>query len=519
MVEIYDTTLRDGSQSEGISFSLEDKIAIALKLDEFGVHYIEGGWPGSNPKDADFFKKIKHYTLKNARVAAFGSTRYYKYSPEDDPNLNELLRAETEVITIFGKSWDLHAKYALGISLDENLKLIFDSIYYLKKHNRYVVFDAEHFFDGYKSNPEYALKAILAAQDAGADDICFADTNGGTLPSEIRKIIREVKPHLKVRFSIHAHNDSDLAVANSLVAVEEGATCVQGTINGYGERCGNANLCSVIPNLVFKMKVETISADRVKHLTHLSRYVDEIANVMHNKRAPFVGESAFAHKGGIHVSAVQKMSKTYEHIEPEQVGNVRRILISELSGKSNIIFKAKKLGFELEKDKTLSKKILNKIKQLENEGYQFEAADASFELLLRRELEGLKTFFGLHGFRVIIDNYTDVIQSEAAVKIDVNGEIEHTVAEGDGPVNALDRALRQALKKFYPQIEDMRLTDFKVRVVDSSAGTAAKVRVLVESRDEKDVWTTIGVSENIIEASWHALVDSVYYKLYKEEQR
>ena len=516
-IEIYDTTLRDGSQAEGISFSVQDKIAIALKLDELGVNYVEGGWPGSNPKDIEFFSEIRKHKLAHAKISAFGSTRYHKYASDRDPNLNELLKAETPVVTIFGKTWDLHVTHALGISLEENLDLIYDSVLFLKKHGRYVIFDAEHFFDGYKANSEYAVKALLAAKAGGADDLCFADTNGGSLPHEVERIIEEVKPQINMKFSIHAHNDGDLAVANSIAAVTKGASGVQGTINGYGERCGNANLCSIIPNLVIKMGKKALSADKLQYLTHLSHFVSEISNTNYNSRAPFVGESAFAHKGGIHVNAVQKLSKTYEHIEPELVGNVRRILISELAGKSNVIYKANKLGFDISKDDSVSKKVVDLIKRLENEGYQFEAADASFELVLRNHLEGLKPAFELNGFRVIVDNYSGTMESEATIKIKVGEDVEHAASEGNGPVNALDRALKKALSAFYPEIKDMHLADYKVRAVNSTSGTAAKVRVLIESRDNDSRWTTIGVSENIIEASWRALVDGVNYKLLKEK--
>lgn len=518
-VKIYDTTLRDGAQAEGISFSLEDKLKITRALDELGIHYIEGGWPGSNPKDIAFFKEVKKLKLKTAKIAAFGSTRRKGIKAKDDQNLKTLIDSRTPVVTIFGKSWDLHVKDVLRTSLEENLEMIFDSVKYLKAHGKEVIYDAEHFFDGYKANADYAIETLLKAIESGADNLSLCDTNGGTLPWEIRDIIKKIKTKLPANFPLgmHAHNDAGFGVANTVEAVRGGVELVQGTINGYGERCGNANLCSVIPNLQLKLHLRCLSGENLKNLTRVAHYIDEMANVVPNTRQPYVGNSAFAHKGGIHVSAVEKTPRSYEHISPEQVGNRRRILVSELSGKSNILWKAKEFKLDLAEKPEETKKLVGLIKQLEHEGYQFEGAEGSFDLLIKKSLGKHKKFFDLAGFRVSVEKREDgKLISEATIKVKVKGKFEHTAAEGDGPVNALDNALRKALEKFYPQLKEMSLTDFKVRIINPAAGTKAKTRVLIESGDRKDRWSTVGVSENIIEASWQALVDSIEYKLLKE---
>ncbi|GAB4413466.1 MAG: citramalate synthase [Thermodesulfovibrionales bacterium] len=518
-IEIYDTTLRDGAQTEDISFSVEDKLRITEKLDELGIHYIEGGWPGSNPKDVEYFKKVKKIPLGNARVVAFGSTHRPKQRVEDDHNIKSLLESKAKVITIFGKTWDFHVKEALRIPLDENLGLIYNSVAYLKKHAEKIFFDAEHFFDGYRDNPEFAIKCLLTADEAGADCLILCDTNGGTLPDDVRRIMQEVIKDVKKALGIHAHNDSDCAVANSIIAVELGAVQVQGTINGLGERCGNANLCSVIPDLQIKLGYKCLTDDQLRRLRDTSRFVNEIANLRHFKRQPFVGDSAFAHKGGIHVSAVRKRPETYEHISPELVGNSQRILISDLAGKSNILRKASEFGIRLDPDSPQVQEIVTELKELENQGFQFEGAEASFELLMKKALGLHKRFFDLIGFRVIVEKRKEKEESlsEATIMVKVGGHIEHTAATGNGPVNAIDNALRKALEKFYPQLREVKLHDYKVRVLTAGKGTSAKVRVLVESGDEDRRWGTVGVSENIIEASWQALVDSIEYKLLREE--
>ncbi len=518
-IEIYDTTLRDGAQAEDISFSLDDKVKITEKLDELGFHYIEGGWPGSNPKDAEYFKKVKKLKLKNAKIVAFGSTHRHKFKVESDPNIKTLIAAETEIITIFGKTWDFHVIEALKITLEENLDLIYNTVDYLKRYAQKVFFDAEHFFDGFKDNEEYALKCLEAAQKAGADCVVLCDTNGGTLPHEVEKIFKEVRKHINAPLGIHAHNDSDCAVANSIVAVLNGAIQVQGTMNGFGERCGNANLCSVIPNLQLKMRFNCIGEDKLKKLTEVSRFIYEIANLTPFKRQPFVGESAFAHKGGVHVSAVRKRPETYEHIRPEFVGNKQRVLVSDLSGKSNILKKAEEFGFPIDPNSPDVQAIVDAVKELENEGFQFEGADASLELLFKKALGLKRKFFDLIGFRVIDEKRKgdEPTLSEATIMVKVGKNIEHTAATGNGPVNALDNALRKALERFYPELKRVKLKDYKVRVVNSGKGTASKVRVLIESGDDETTWSTVGVSENIIEASWHAIVDAIEYKLYREK--
>ena len=514
-VKIYDTTLRDGSQAEGISFTVEDKIRIAHKLDDLGVHYVEGGWPGSNPRDIDFFEKANRAQFSNTRISAFGSTRYPEKKVERDIVLQALLKTETQVVTLFGKTWDLHVEDALGTSLDENLRMIFESITYMKKHREEVLFDCEHFFDGYKNNSDYALKTAKEAESAGADWIVLCDTNGGTLPHEVRSIFEEVKKFISVRVGIHAHNDSEVAVANSLTAVQTGAEQVQGTINGIGERCGNANLVSIISNLKIKMGINCMTDEQLESLKDVSAFVDELANRAHWNQQPFVGRSAFAHKGGVHVSAVRKNALTYEHIAPKRVGNHQRILISDLSGKSNVLHKAKEYGIDIDDRDPKVAKILSSLKESENLGFQYEGAEASFELMMRDALGQKKIFFEFIGFRVIVEKRQEDEEpiSEATVKIRVNGVQEVSAAEGTGPINALDKAIKQSLVKFYPELERVNLYDYKVRILDEKKGTRAKTRVLVESGDNHSKWGTVGVSENIIEASWQALIDSIDYKL------
>lgn len=519
LVKIYDTTLRDGSQAEDIAFSLEDKIRISQKLDELGFHYIEGGWPGSNPKDLQFFKEIRSVHLSQAKIVAFGSTCRAGTSPQDDPNLQALVDAGTSGVTIFGKSWDMHATEALNITLDQNLEIIFQSIRFLKERTDEVIFDAEHFFDGFKNNSTYALATLRAAEDAKADWIVLCDTNGGTLPYEIQSIIQEVKKHIRTPLGIHVHNDTDLAVANSILAVREGIGMVQGTINGYGERCGNANLCSIVPNLKLKMGIDCITDTQLKKMKEVSRFVSELANLPHHKYLPYVGDSAFAHKGGVHVSAIRKKGSTYEHIQPEKVGNRQRVLISDLSGESNILYKAVEFGIDLESNDPNVRKILDHLKRLEHEGFQFEGAEGSFELLIKKALGQHKKFFELMGFRVIVEKKEEGAPpySEATIMVRVGDQIEHTAAVGNGPVNALDHAIRKALEKFYPELREVKLLDYKVRILSTQEGTGARTRVLIESGDKELTWGTVGVSENIIEASWQALVDSIDYKLLKEE--
>jgi 2-isopropylmalate synthase len=516
-IQIYDTTLRDGSQGENISFSVEDKLHIARKLDELGIDYVEGGWPGSNFKDMAFFRRAPELCLKHARIAAFGSTRHPRNSVESDRNLQALVEARTPVITLFGKSWDLHVKVALGISLENNLEMIRDSIAYLKSLGKEVIFDAEHFFDGFRTDREYALATLKAAEESGADTIVLCDTNGGTLTEDIRDRLLAAAQHVRTPLGIHTHNDSEMAVANSIIAVRHGAVHVQGTVNGYGERCGNANLCSIIPNIELKLGMEAIGREKLKCLTEVSHYVSEIANLHHRQDLPFVGKSAFAHKGGVHVSAVMKEASAYEHIIPATVGNERRVLISELSGKSNVLYKAEEMGLDIEKSSPDAQAVLDKLKELEHYGYQFEGADASFEILVKKLTHQYRDFFQLDGFRVITERKgSSESISEAVIKLTVDGTEEHTAAEGVGPVSALDRALRKSLTTFFPCIKDIRLTDYKVRVLNAKGGTDAKVRVLIESSDGHETWGTVGVSQNLIEASWLALVDSISYKLRKE---
>ncbi|HOV79086.1 MAG TPA: citramalate synthase [Bacillota bacterium] len=515
-VRIYDTTLRDGSQAEGISFSIEDKVKIALRLDRMGFHYIEGGWPGSNPKDADFFRIVRNQGLKHARLTAFGSTRRTGAAAENDPNVKAILDTDVQTAAIFGKSWDFHVKKALGVSLEENLAMIRDTVAYLKMHGLEVIYDAEHFFDGYKANPAYALQTVRAAVEGGASVVVLCDTNGGSLPAEIKEIVELTGERAAVPLGIHAHNDGDMAVANTVVAVQAGAVHVQGTVNGYGERCGNANLCSIIPNLTLKCGIETVPQENLVQLTELSHYVSEIANMHPNPRQPFVGAGAFAHKGGVHVSALLKDARTYEHISPEAVGNRRRVLVSELSGVSNLLYKYKELNLQLGRETCEGRGILAHIKKLESRGFQFEGADGSLELLVRKADGEYDEPFHLEALRLLVEIREDSpAYSEAIIKIKVGDRVMHTAAEGNGPVNALDNALRKALEAFYPCIKSMHLTDYKVRVLDEKDGTGAVVRVHIETADDRRSWGTVGVSTNIIEASWQALADSIAYGLLK----
>jgi len=526
---LYDTTLRDGTQGEKINFSALDKMKIAKKLDDLGIHYIEGGWPGANVKDKEFFEAAKAENFQNAKLAAFGSTHKYGITADEDKNLIAIIESGAPVATIFGKTWDLHVEKVLRIKLDENLDLIRESVEYLKKNNVEVHYDAEHFFDGFKDNRTYALKTIGAAIDAGADVIVMCDTNGGTLPHEIENICKEVMDHFQgadatatrlqpVKYGIHPHNDSNLGVANSIAAVRAGASFVQGTINGYGERCGNADLCSIIPILKLKMGVPCISDDNLKKLRKVSLFVSETANMTPINSRPFVGKSAFAHKGGIHVNAMMKEPRSYEHMNPELIGNKSRVLVSDMAGKSNIEYKARELGISLDDNGVESGKIISEIKRLEQEGYQFDVADGTFQILVEKLAKQFKPLFDLESFRVTIEKNKDrPCHSHAMIKIAVgNGVEEITAAEGNGPVSALDNALRKALNHVYAGVLDpVHLVDFKVRVLDGRDGTASRVRVLIESRDEDSIWSTIGVSEDIIEASWHALADSFQYKLDK----
>ena len=529
-VLLYDTTLRDGTQGENISFSADEKIKIALRLDDFGIDYIEGGWPGSNPKDMQFFDLAKRVEFRQARLVAFGSTRKPGIQPDEDDNLKALIASKTPTVAIFGKSWDLHVRQVMNNSSQENLAMIRDTVTFLKNNDLEVVYDAEHFFDGYKNSADYALKTLHAAIEGGADFVVLCDTNGGTLPFEIETITKDVQKSINekglttsdpapCRLGIHAHNDCGLAVANSITAVHTGAVMVQGTINGYGERCGNADLTSVIPIIGLKMNRPFVSEQNLENLKTLSRYVSETANQVPLNTRPFVGKSAFAHKGGIHVSAIMKVPMAYEHMEPALVGNQRRVLVSDLAGKSNVEFKAKELGIELGGNGYNSKKIVSEIKQLEQQGYQFDVAEGSFKILMQKFTDQFEPSFRLESFRVTIEKDKEgPCSSQATVKISVGEKQEITAAEGYGPVSALDNALRKALGRFYPDLDTMRLVDFKVRVIDGGRGTAAKVRVFIESRDQDQIWSTIGVSEDIIEASWQALVDSFQFKLANEKQ-
>ncbi|HOM28287.1 MAG TPA: citramalate synthase [Deltaproteobacteria bacterium] len=522
-VEIYDTTLRDGAQAEDISLSLDDKVSIVSKLDQLGVHFIEAGWPGANPKDDKLFARLRQMHPKNATILAFCSTCRPGQTPENDRLIKAVLNARPQGVTIFGKTWDIHVsgQGGLGCTLEENVRMIRDTVAFLKTHYPMVIFDAEHFFDGFRANSEYALAAVKAASLGGADRVVLCDTNGGSLPDYIAATVGRVKATITSPIGIHCHNDSELAVANSLSAVQAGAVQVHGTINGVGERCGNANLCSIIPTLSLKLGCETIPRENLGMLSEISRFFDDIANLSHDKHQPYVGEAAFAHKGGVHVSAVMGDPSTYEHIDPSLVGNQRKVLVSEHSGKSNIIYKAREFNIDLSRDDATAAEIVKSIKDLEDCGFQFEGADASLELLMKKAMGEHMRFFKLKGFRVNTERRSDDTDpvSEATIMIEVDGNVEHTAALGNGPVNALDRALRKALSKFYPSIEEVQLLDYKVRVISSRKGTESVVRVLIESGDRKDHWSTVGVSSNILEASWMALVDSMDYKLYKDSMK
>jgi 2-isopropylmalate synthase len=520
-VQIYDTTLRDGAQREGISFSVVDKLHIAQKLDEMGIHFVEGGWPGSNPKDIEFFSRAKKLKLKNARLVAFGSTRRANSKVETDDNIHELINAGTPVVTLVGKNSEPQVVQVLETSLEENLNMVADSIRYLKSQGLVVFYDAEHFFDGYKANAGYALQVLDAASKAGADCLVLCDTNGGSLPDEIAGAINAVQKMTKTPLGIHVHNDGEMAVANTLVAVTSGVTQVQGTINGYGERCGNANLCSIIPNLQLKMGIDCLPDANLAKLTEISHYVSETANLSQDSHQPYVGSSAFSHKGGLHVSGMQRWSGSYQHIDPAKVGNQPRVVVSELSGKSNIIYKAEEMGLGLDSQSKEAKRLLEQVKILESQGFQYENAEASFELLVLRAKPGYKPPFELVDFMVVIEKKrrasmkNEESLSEAMVKVKVGDEVIHTAAEGDGPVNALDQALRKSLLQFYPNLARVKLMDYKVRILEESGGTASGVRVLIESTDSDNSWHTVGSSTNIIEASWLALADSLEYWLIK----
>ncbi|HAY79272.1 MAG TPA: citramalate synthase [Planctomycetaceae bacterium] len=518
-IQIYDTTLRDGTQGEGVSLSLEDKLQITQRLDAMGVDYVEGGYPLSNEKDEEFFRRVRELDLKHTKVSAFGMTRRRGLEAKDDPGMQALLAAESPCCTVVGKTWDFHVTEVLRVSLEENLAMIRDSVSFLAEAGREVIYDAEHFFDGWKRNSEYAAETIRAAAEAGASLVVLCDTNGGSMPAEVAAMTKAASEALEasgVNVGIHCHNDCDLATANSLAAVEAGAVQVQGTVNGVGERCGNADLICAITNLAVKLDgYQVLGGKSLEHLTELSRYVYETANMHLRNNQPFVGQSAFAHKGGMHVHAINRATESYEHMNPEVIGNERRILVSELSGRSNIIALTTK--HDIEQDRELMDRILGEVVRLENEGYQYEAAEASFDLLVKRVAGTYVSHFERIKYHVEVGKETSgEITTEATVKIQVGDSIRHEVAEGDGPVNAIDAALRKALNGTYPTLNDMHLYDYKVRVVNSEAGTAARIRVMIESKDNEEAWGTIGVSENIIEASWKALNDAFEYKLYKD---
>lgn len=515
-IAVYDTTLRDGRQGPGISYSQVDLLGIARRLDEFGVDYIEAGWPGSNPKDIEFFQQLSRVEFRNAKIAAFGSTRHAKNSVHDDPVLTQLVAARTEVVTIFGKSWELHVREVFRIPAEENFRMIRESVEYLKEKGKTVFFDAEHFFDGYRDNPEFALRALEAAAAGGADCLCLCETNGGMLPFDIETIVTAVRERFSLPLGIHCHNDSGCGVANSIAAVHAGCVQVQGTINGFGERTGNADLCSILPNLALKMGHRVLaSQEALAGLTELSRYVSELANLPHNEALPYVGANAFAHKAGVHVNAVEKNSRTYEHVPPETVGNARRILISDYSGKSTVEAKAREFRVDFA-DKNIPAQVVARVKEMENQGFQFEGASASFELLLKQATGEFTPGFELKGFRVINQKMgAETSVNEATIKVVVGGREELAVAEGDGPVNALDNALRKVLVPFYPALEEMKLVDYKVRILEGKGGTGARTRVVMESSWNGEIFGTVGVSDNIIEASWQALVDSIEYLLMK----
>lgn len=511
-VIIYDTTLRDGAQGEGVYFSVEDKLRIVKKLDSLGLDYIEGGWPGSNPKDQEFYQAAAKLKFKHAKLSAFGSTRRANNLPSEDKTLNDLLATQTPVVTIFGKSWDFHAREVLKVSLAENLQLIEDSIAYLRQNGREVIYDAEHFYDGYRANPDYAIETLKAAARGGANWIVLCDTNGGTLPLEAVEILNRVKKELSLPIGVHFHNDSGTAVASSIMSVQSGAVQIQGTFNGYGERCGNANLTSIIPTLIIKLGYDAQVKPNLQNLTETSRFISELTNLHHDERQPYVGASAFAHKAGTHHDAIIKNPLTLEHIRPEQVGNKRRFLLSDQAGRSTVLNKVKEILPEIKKDDPQVLKLTNHLKDLENLGYQFEAAEASFDLVIKKTFNLYEKAFNLEGFRIIVEKRGEQpVFSEATIKVRVGNETEITAAEGEGPVNALDSAIRKALLRFYPEISNINLIDYKVRVLDEKRGTAAKVRVLIQSSDGRNSWGTVGVSEDIIEASWEALVDSIEY--------
>lgn len=517
---IYDTTLRDGAQGEGISFSAAGKMNFVKRLDEFGVDYIEGGFAGSNQKDMDFFAAVNKMELQHSKITAFGSTRRANKKVQDDVFATSLIKAGTPTVTIFGKTWKLHVEEVLRTSIEENLAMIYDTVAYLKDNGKEVFFDAEHFFDGYKDDPEFAINALKAAVSAGADSCVLCDTNGGTMPHEIFEITNTVVAAVDCAIGIHTHNDSGMAVANAIESIRAGSTHLQGTVNGYGERCGNASLCSLIPILELKLGKECLPEGKLKELREVSLHVDDLVNSRHDTKLPFIGKSAFAHKGGAHVNAVKKNPHTFEHIEPELVGNERHILVSELSGGSNVLLKAIELGIGRKESEEGAKDILASLKEMEAKGYSFESADASFKILIQKVLKKHKSFFDLEGFRVIIDkrNNEESGVTQASIKVRVGDDVEHTVAEGDGPVDALNKALRKALTRFYPSISDVVLTDYRVRILDPQEATAAITQVIIESSDGKESWGTVGVSDNLIEASWEALVDSVEYKLFRDEQ-
>lgn len=519
-IDILDSTLRDGAQAEGISFSVADKLKIIKALDELGIAYIEAGNPGSNPKDIEFFEKLRTTKLNSAKLTAFGSTRRRDISVESDSNIQSLLSAGTPTVTIFGKAWDFHVTEIIKTSLEENLKMVSETVAYLKNKGKEVIFDAEHFFDGYKANEQYSLQVLNAAIDGGADCIVLCDTNGGGFPTEIYEVVKKIKETFKVKIGIHAHNDCGMAVANSIMAVEAGAEHVQGTYIGFGERCGNANLSTIIPSLQIKKNIRSIPEDKLKSLTYTARKIAEIANINLSKREPYVGGSAFAHKGGMHIDGVCKASSSFEHICPEIVGNKRRFLMSEVSGRNTILEKIREINPSINKDSKETEAIIATLKELEHQGYQFEGAESTFELVIRKQLGKYRPFFELEKFKLMTEQpIKDGHSASALIKVIVDGESEITAAEGDGPVHALDKALRKALEVFYPELSHVHLTDFKVRVIDSEMATAAKVRVLIESSDGETAWTTVGVSTDIIEASWIALVDSIEFKLLKELEK
>lgn len=519
-VDIFDSTLRDGAQAEGISFSVEDKLKILKALDELGVAYIEAGNPGSNPKDIEFFDRIKSVRLKTSKLTAFGSTRRRDISVEEDKNVQSILSANTPVVAIFGKSWDFHVTDIIKTTLEENLNMIRDTVDFFKRNGKEVVFDAEHFFDGFNNNQDYAMKALKAAVDGGADCLVLCDTNGGSFPDAVYETVKKVKQAFDVKIGIHTHNDCGMAVANSIMAVKAGAEHVQGTYNGFGERCGNANLSTIIPDLQIKMNHICIPEENIKKITYTARKIAEIANITLNERDPYVGNSAFAHKGGMHIDGVCKASNSFEHINPELVGNKRRFLMSEVAGRKTILDKIQEISPSIKKDSKETEAIIQRLKDLEHEGYQFEGAESTFELVIRKQLGKYKPFFELEKFKLMTEQPTiSGLSASALIKVVVEDKTEITAAEGDGPVHALDKALRKALEVFYPELSHVHLTDFKVRVIDSKSATAAKVRVLIESTDGESVWTTVGVSTDIIEASWIALVDSIEYKLIKELEK